>query len=91
MGFVDIDRIQPVTLSPGVRIRAPFGQNLMLSYLEMEAGTVVPMHKHPHEQGGILLKGRLRLTIGERNEGLMGQRQIGCARCREGVLLGTAL
>ena len=37
----------------------------MLSYLEMEEGTVVPLHKHPHEQGGILLKGRLELTIGD--------------------------
>ncbi|GIT29412.1 MAG: hypothetical protein Ct9H300mP1_14580 [Planctomycetaceae bacterium] len=30
----------------------------MLSYLEMDEGAVVPLHDHPHEQGGILLEGR---------------------------------
>ena len=37
----------------------------MLSYLEMEPGAVVPLHRHPHEQGGILISGKLELTIGE--------------------------
>ena len=45
-------------------MRTPFGQNLMLSYLEMDDGAEVPLHHHPHEQGGILLKGTLQLTIG---------------------------
>lgn len=35
----------------------------MLSHLEMDAGAVIPVHQHPHEQGGIVLKGRLELTI----------------------------
>ena len=46
-------------------MRTPFGQHLMLSYLEMDAGAEVPLHSHPHEQGGILLKGKVQLTIGE--------------------------
>jgi quercetin dioxygenase-like cupin family protein len=46
-------------------MRTPYGQNLMLSYLEMEAGAVVPVHHHPHEQAGILLRGTLELTIGD--------------------------
>lgn len=37
----------------------------MLSYLEMDAGAVIPLHDHPHEQGGMLLKGKLELTIGD--------------------------
>jgi len=37
----------------------------MLSYLEMDPGAEVPLHSHPHEQGGILVSGRLQLTIGE--------------------------
>jgi len=36
----------------------------MLSYVEFEEGAEVPLHSHPHEQGGILLKGKLELTIG---------------------------
>ena len=64
MPFVDIESIPQFEVLPGVRIRAPFGKNLMLSYLEMAENAVVPLHSHPHEQGGILLKGKLELTIG---------------------------
>ena len=65
MPFIDLDSIPPLEVVPGCRMRTPFGKNLMLSYLEMEDGAVVPLHHHPHEQGGILLKGRMRLTIGD--------------------------
>lgn len=65
MPFIDVNAIPPIEISPGIRIRAPHLNHLMLSYLEMDEGTVVPLHKHPHEQGGILLKGRLELTIGD--------------------------
>jgi quercetin dioxygenase-like cupin family protein len=65
MPFIDIERISAIEVLPGVRIRAPHGENLMLSYLEMEEGAVVPLHSHPHEQGGILLKGKMELTIAE--------------------------
>ena len=37
----------------------------MLSYLEMDAEAEVPLHSHPHEQAGMLLKGKLQLTIGD--------------------------
>lgn len=65
MGFIDWDDISVNEVAPGVRIRAPYGDNLMLSLLEMEDGAEVPLHHHPHEQGGILLEGRMELTIGD--------------------------
>lgn len=65
MAFIDWDQIPVNEVAPGVRIRAPYGQNLMLSYLEMDEGAVVPLHHHPHEQGGYLIEGRMELTIGE--------------------------
>lgn len=65
MGFIDISQVPPISPVPGCRMRTPFGQHLMLSLLEMEPGAEVPMHHHPHEQGGMLLEGRLQLTIGE--------------------------
>ncbi len=37
----------------------------MLSYLEMDEGAVIPLHDHPHEQGGMLLQGRLKFTLGD--------------------------
>ena len=37
----------------------------MLSYLEMDEGAVIPLHDHPHEQGGMLLEGKLQFTLGD--------------------------
>ena len=65
MGFIDLDEYQRVEPVPGCRMRTPFGENLMLSYLEMDEGAEIPLHDHPHEQGGIMLQGRLQLTIGD--------------------------
>ena len=62
--FVDIESVPPLQLSPGVRLRTPYGKNLMLSYVEIDEGAVVSTHQHPHEQGGVVLSGRMELTIG---------------------------
>lgn len=63
--FILLNGIPPIEIFPGVRIRTPHGKNLMLSYVEIEEGAVVSLHHHPHEQGGIVLSGRMELTIGE--------------------------
>ena len=68
MPFIDIETIPANEVVPGCRLRTPYGQNLMLSYLEMDEGAVIPMHDHPHEQGGMLLKGTLELTIGDETQ-----------------------
>jgi unsaturated pyranuronate lyase len=65
MPFVDLASIPPLEILPGCRIRTPYGRNVMLSYLEMDEGAVVPLHRHPHEQAGMLLTGRMELTIGD--------------------------
>lgn len=65
MPFIDIDAVKPLEVLPGCKMRTPYGENLMLSYLEMDEGAVVPLHHHPHEQGGMLLKGKLELTMGD--------------------------
>ena len=65
MGFIDIQSVPAIEPVPGCRMRTPYGEHLMLSYLEMDADAEVPLHSHPHEQGGMLLSGRLQLTIGE--------------------------
>ena len=65
MPFINITDFQAVEPVPGCRLRTPHGKNMMLSYLEMDDGAEIPLHHHPHEQGGILLKGRMQLTIGD--------------------------
>jgi quercetin dioxygenase-like cupin family protein len=65
MPFFNLADLPPLEILPGCRTRIPYGQHLMLSYLEMDPGAEVPLHSHPHEQGGILVSGRLQLTIGD--------------------------
>lgn len=65
MPFIDIRSIPANEVVAGCRLRTPYGENLMLSYLEMDEGAAVPLHHHPHEQAGILLEGKLELTIGD--------------------------
>ena len=65
MPFIKIDDYEPIELIPGARARTPYGEHIMLSYLEMEEGAIVPLHKHPHEQAGMLLTGKMELTIGD--------------------------
>jgi len=40
-------------------------RTLMTEYL-LERGSTLPVHCHPHEQTGYLVKGHMRLTIGSR-------------------------
>jgi quercetin dioxygenase-like cupin family protein len=65
MPFIDRSALSPLDLAPGIRLWAPHGQNLMLSYVELDEGAVVPVHHHPHEQAGMVVSGQLRFTIGD--------------------------
>lgn len=65
MAFINLDDYEPISPVPGCRMRTPHERHLMLSYLEMEAGAEIPLHHHPHEQGGVLLQGKMQLTIGD--------------------------
>jgi quercetin dioxygenase-like cupin family protein len=65
MPFIDIQSLKSVEAIPGCHLRTPFGENILLSYLEMEPGAAVPIHDHPHEQAGMLISGQLELTIGD--------------------------
>ena len=38
-------------------------KTLMVEFL-LQKGAILPLHSHPHEQTGYLVKGRIRLTIG---------------------------
>jgi quercetin dioxygenase-like cupin family protein len=64
MPFIDLDAEPALEIQPGCRSRLPYGKNMMMSYLEMDDGAEVPLHSHPHEQCGVVLEGRLELTIG---------------------------
>jgi quercetin dioxygenase-like cupin family protein len=52
--------------APGVIVRIlTDGEKAMLVEVDLEPGSVVPMHTHPHEQTGTLISGRMRFEIGD--------------------------
>jgi quercetin dioxygenase-like cupin family protein len=68
MPFIHIDDYEPIELAPGARARTPYGERIMLSYLELDEGCEIPMHSHPHEQAGILRTGTMELMIGSETQ-----------------------
>ena len=51
---------------PGIRLKTlVYGDKTLLTEFRMNAGAVLPRHAHVHEQTGYLMKGKIRLTIGE--------------------------
>jgi quercetin dioxygenase-like cupin family protein len=51
------------TMIDGVEARPLFGEGAMLNLVTFEPGATVPLHSHPHEQLGIVLKGMQALVI----------------------------
>jgi quercetin dioxygenase-like cupin family protein len=41
-----------------------YGEKTLLAEFKLDKGAVLPRHKHPHEQTGYLVSGRIDLTIG---------------------------
>jgi quercetin dioxygenase-like cupin family protein len=50
----------------GIGMRAVFGKGASLNLVTLDPGTLLPLHKHPHEQIGIVLEGVEILIVGGR-------------------------
>jgi quercetin dioxygenase-like cupin family protein len=42
-----------------------WGQNIMISILDIQPNSEVPLHSHPHEQFGFILEGEIETTLGD--------------------------
>ena len=62
--FTTFDSIAEFELAAGVKGRPLFGAGAMLNLIEFEPGAEVPLHSHPHEQLGIVLRGMQALVVG---------------------------
>ena len=55
-----------LTIVPGIQRKTlAVGTHTLMTEFVLEAGAELPAHKHPHEQIGFLVSGRLILTIGD--------------------------
>ncbi len=52
----------------GIKIKTlVHGEKTLMSKFVMEGGSTLPKHSHPYEQTGYLLKGKIKLTIGNKS------------------------
>jgi quercetin dioxygenase-like cupin family protein len=58
------------TIFPGVHIATCAAEKMMLSVVDLEPGSVVEEHSHPHEQVGMVLAGKAIFFIGEEQKTL---------------------
>jgi quercetin dioxygenase-like cupin family protein len=61
--FIRFDDVRSFVLADGVTGRPLFGELGMLNLIEFEPGATVPLHSHPHEQLGIVLRGMQALVV----------------------------
>jgi quercetin dioxygenase-like cupin family protein len=61
--FIRFAEIPAFELAPGVSGAPLFGAGAMLNLIEFEPGSVVPLHSHPHEQLGLVLRGMQALVV----------------------------
>lgn len=60
---VRLSELGPYELADGVRMFPLFGEAGMLSVVELEPDAIVPLHRHEHEQLGLVLNGEITMTI----------------------------
>ena len=58
-----LSSLGPHELAPGVRMYPIIGEGAMLNVVELDPGSIVPLHSHPHEQLGLVLAGFVTMTI----------------------------
>ena len=63
--FIEWGGLSAKAIAPGAQLRVAWGEKIMLSHVELSPGGKVPLHSHPHEQGGICLEGAMEFTIGD--------------------------
>jgi quercetin dioxygenase-like cupin family protein len=57
-------------MMPGIQRKdVVHGQQTHLCEFLLAAGSVLPEHQHPHEQTGIVISGRIQLTIDGKDHG----------------------
>ena len=62
--FAKLSELGPLPIWNGVLSRAVQGSNITMAVVELDPNSVVPEHRHPNEQIGIVLKGSMTFTIG---------------------------
>lgn len=64
MAFFDVPKMQGIPLVEGILVKAVYGNQCSVSFLELEPFAHLPEHHHANEQIGVVLEGEIEYTIG---------------------------
>jgi quercetin dioxygenase-like cupin family protein len=62
--LVDLADIPPIRIWDGVVGRRVQGERLTLAIVELEPESVIPEHRHPNEQFGVVIEGEVTFRVG---------------------------
>jgi quercetin dioxygenase-like cupin family protein len=62
--IADLADIEPIQVFAGIRARRVEGELVTLAIVELDPGAVVPEHRHPHEQNGMVITGQMTFRVG---------------------------
>ena len=63
MSYYVVKEIAPKKPTEGVEMRVISGDKMTMAFFHLEPGAEIPVHSHPHEQIGTVLKGSIELII----------------------------
>lgn len=63
MSYFSIQRLRATDMLPGISRRAVWQQGVMLTFFTFEPRSVVPEHRHPHEQITVVMRGAMQFTL----------------------------
>ena len=63
--LADLADLEPIQVWDGVVARRVQGERLTLAVVELLPDSIVPEHRHPNEQCGLVIEGEVRFRIGD--------------------------
>jgi len=82
MKHVVIKDLPAKEMLPGVVLRSAYLNNVMVTFVDLDDGSMVPPHSHPHEQISVMISGVLLFNVA-------GQEKL--ARAGEAVLIPSGV
>lgn len=61
--FQQFSNIPVKEIAPGFLSKLIHTENNTINFIEVKAGSSIPLHSHPHEQSSFVLKGSFEMTV----------------------------
>lgn len=64
MFFYRKEELPSKEVLPGILLRSVYLENSMMTFFDIQPGSRISLHKHPHEQISYLIKGSMTMKVG---------------------------